>query len=143
MIISDTEYKKIMEYMPVVCVDGLIINENREFLLVKRKNEPLKNEYWLPGGRLHKNEKLEEAIKRKMTEELNIEVEIIKSLGYFEEFFDNTVQEVNGGFHALSIVFLLKLKNANIKLDNQSTDWKWFKVLPERFKSYNLEKEIL
>ncbi len=142
MIIDENDYIKIMETMPVVCVDGLIVNNKKEFLLVKRNNEPLKGQYWLPGGRLHKNETLENSIKRKIYEELRCEVKIIKSLGYFEEFFGETKQNVNSGFHAISIVFLLKLLSSDILLDNQSDDWKWFSKLPERFNTYNLLNKI-
>ena len=57
--------------MPVVCVDALIINEN-EYLLVKRKNDPLKNKFWMVGGRLNKNELIVNGIKRKIYEEIGI-----------------------------------------------------------------------
>ena len=45
MFLEQKLYKKIMESMPIVCVDALIINEKKEYLLVKRKNEPLKNKF--------------------------------------------------------------------------------------------------
>jgi len=125
-----------METMPVVCVDGLVINDRGEFLLVKRKNEPLKNEYWLPGGRLHKGESLKEAIQRKMRQELGVDVEILQDLGYFEEFFEKTHQNVSGGFHAISFIFLVRVKSNDIKLDAQSAEWKWFTELPPRLLAY-------
>lgn len=123
-------YKYIVENMPVVCVDGLIVNQNGEYLLVKRKNEPLKGEYWVPGGRLLKNEKLEDAIRRKMVEEVGIGVKILRLIGFFEVVFDKTHLDLKGGFHAVSFVFLLNPLEENIVLDNQSSGWKWFKELP-------------
>lgn len=142
MILSNEAYLNIIETMPVVCIDGLIINEKKQFLLVKRANEPLKNEFWMPGGRLHKNEKCEDGIKRKILQELNAEVEIIKCLGHFEEFFEKTEQNVKNGFHAISIVFLLRLLNQNIKLDEQSMEWIWTEKLPMRLKNYNILERI-
>ena len=92
----------------------------------------------MPGGRLFKNEKLVSGIKRKMMEELGVEVKVIKNLGFFEEFFESTEQDKNLDFHCISFVFLLHLKNEEISLDSQSSDWKWFSELPERLISYNL-----
>ena len=54
--IEEKDYIKIMQTIPVVCVDALIQNKKQEFLLVKRDNEPLKGKFWMPGGRLHKGE---------------------------------------------------------------------------------------
>jgi len=115
MFLEQKLYKKIMESMPIVCVDALIINEKKEYLLVKRKNEPLKNKFWMVGGRLQKNELIEEGIKRKLKEEVNIEVGLIKYLGHFEEFFKNTEQKINGNFHSISFVFLVFV-NSKIKI---------------------------
>ena len=138
MILNEIDYIKVIETMPIVCVDALIINEKNQYLLVKRTNEPLKDEYWLPGGRLHKNELLEESIKRKVREELGVDGKIIKLIGHFEEFFDKTSQQTNKNFHAISFVFLIEILSFNISLDNQASDWKWFNTLPDRLKLYNL-----
>jgi colanic acid biosynthesis protein WcaH len=137
MFLEQKLYKKIMESMPIVCVDALIINEKKEYLLVKRKNEPLKNKFWMVGGRLQKNELTEEGIKRKLKEEVNIEAGLIKYLGHFEEFFNNTEQKINGNFHSISFVFLVFV-NSKIKIDidNQSLEYKWFIKLPKIFKTH-------
>jgi hypothetical protein len=86
------EYKRVLSALLIVCVDCLVLNDKGEFLLVKGKNEPLKGEYWIPGGRIYKNERLVDAVHRKMREEIGVEVEIVRKLGFFEEFFDKTVE---------------------------------------------------
>lgn len=131
-MIPAERYKMILEEMPIVCIDSVIVNASGEYLLVKRNNQPLKGEYWLPGGRLMKNETLREAVKRKMNQELGIDVEIEKLLGFFETVFKKTTVDVVGGFHAVSFVFLLKPLQEKIVLDNQSSNWKWFKELPKK-----------
>jgi len=133
-MIPSEDFKMIVENMPIVCIDGVIENEKGEYLLVKRKNEPLKGEYWVPGGRLLKNEKLEDAINRKMEQELSTKVKVGKILGFFEKVFEKTHLNVHSGFHGISFVFLLTPLDQNIMLDNQSTDWKWCKELPKKFK---------
>lgn len=129
-MIPEKRYKMILENMPIVCIDSVIVNIKGEYLLVKRNNHPLKGEYWLPGGRLMKNETLRKAVKRKMHQELGIDVEIERLLGFFETVFKKTSMDVAGGFHAVSFVFLLKPLQEKIVLDHQSSSWKWFKELP-------------
>lgn len=130
-MIPTKDYKMILENMPIVCVDGVIINEDNEYLLVRRINEPMKNVFWIPGGRLLKNETLEEGIRRKMKQELDIYVKVEKLLGFFEEFFERSSNEISSGLHVISFVFLLAIHNqSDIKLDDQSSEWKWSKKLP-------------
>lgn len=130
------EYRRILRAVPIVCVDCLVANGEGQYLLVKRRNEPMKGEYWVPGGRVHKNEKLADAVHRKMREEIGIEVIIIKNLGFFEEFFERTAEEVEGGTHVISFVYLVKPKSFDIHLDDQSSEWGWFSRAPPRLRQY-------
>ena len=52
--IEEDLYKKIWLEMPIPCVDIIFQNKEGYFLLLKRNNEPLKSEFWLPGGRILK-----------------------------------------------------------------------------------------
>lgn len=122
--------------MPIVCVDCLVVNERGEFLLVKRGNEPLIGEYWVPGGRVRKGERLVDAVHRKMREEIGVDVDILENVGFFEEFYEKTSENAEGGVHSISFVYLVKPKNHNIKLDTQSSAWGWFKEMPEKLRTY-------
>lgn len=135
--ISDSEYKKILENMPVCCVD-LIINHNKKVLLIKRKNKPVKGQWWVPGGRVYKNEKLGEAVIRKAKEELGIEVKIERELGIYETFFDKgPFPNLKTGVHTLNITFIVKpLENQEIKLDRASSEYKWIDKIEENHHPY-------
>lgn len=52
MFIPENDYKKILSTMPILCVD-LIIFFDGKCLLLKKKNEPAKGQYWFPGGRVY------------------------------------------------------------------------------------------
>jgi colanic acid biosynthesis protein WcaH len=132
MRLSAEDYRKFLSTMPIVCVDCLVMNDRGEYLLVKRRNEPLKDEFWVPGGRLHKNERLADAVHRKMREEIGVEVEIVDQLGYFEEFFERTAEGAEGGAHSICFLFLVRAKSDDIRLDEQSSEWGWFAAAPER-----------
>jgi GDP-mannose mannosyl hydrolase len=132
MLLPTHEYRKFLDTMPIVCVDCLAVNGAGEYLLVKGNNEPLKGEFWLPGGRVLKNERLVDAVHRKMSEELGIEVEVVRNCGFFEEFFAIGPNNTRGGVHSISFVFLVKPKSSKIRLDGQSSEWGWFRHLPTR-----------
>ena len=63
--IPEEEYQKIMKTMPVFCGDFLIFAE-KKYLLIKRKQEPCKDVYWVIGGRLRFKETMAELAERVM-----------------------------------------------------------------------------
>ena len=126
-------YKRIIDLLPILCVDAAVLHKGK-YILVKRKNEPVKGGWWVPGGRVLKGETMEEAVIRKTKEELGIKVKIIKPLGYFEHYFRENEFGVKSGIHQVSIVFLVKPLSLNIKLDEQSGTWEFSKNLPKTFK---------
>lgn len=125
-------YTAILEALPLLCVDVVIVHQNK-YLLVKRKNKPAKDKWWVPGGRVIKGEKMEDAVKRKVKEELGIEIKILSTLGYYEDTWTKNESDVIGGLHTVSIVFLATPLNMAVSLDNQSAEWKLSKRLPKRF----------
>tara|TARA_B100000686_G_C16795142_1_gene981709 strand:- start:1261 stop:1683 length:423 start_codon:yes stop_codon:yes gene_type:complete len=124
-------YRSFVDVMPILCVDCIIINELGQYLLVKRMNEPLKGEWWIPGGRVCKGETLEDAVHRKIGEELGICLKNLNALGYYEDQFNKNPLNVES-LHTLGIVFTAEPENLEIKLDGQSGGWKFFEKLPER-----------
>ena len=50
--IEEDLYKQICAQMPIPCVDIVLQNKDEHFLLLKRANEPLKSQFWVPGGRV-------------------------------------------------------------------------------------------
>ncbi len=131
-LIPEETYRSIVDTMPILCVDAIIRNDRQEVLLVKRTNEPLKDEWWVPGGRVYKGESLENAIKRKIKEELGIDIKIKGAVGYYEDQFEKNPLNLESGLHTLGIVFEAEPQSLNIKLDGQSGGWKFFDKIPAR-----------
>lgn len=130
-MIPEAIYKQIIKYIPILCVDIIIKNKDGEYLLIKRKNKPLKGEWWIIGGRVHHGENLIEAAKRKVKQEVGLNTGDLKPLGYYEEFFDDS--PFKSPIHTISFVFSTVIKKGNVILDNQSSGFGWFKTLPKKF----------
>tara|TARA_Y100000590_G_C15748301_1_gene1023096 strand:+ start:9712 stop:10143 length:432 start_codon:yes stop_codon:yes gene_type:complete len=137
-IIEKSLYQKIVKSIPILCID-LIIVYDKKYLLVKRNENPLKGEWWVPGGRVLLGETIEQTAKRKLEEEIGIKLDsYMKVEGIYEDFFDNSSMG-DHLYHTLSIVFKIEIDNIdNIKLDSTSNNWALRCTLPKRFKS-NLE----
>ena len=115
-------------------MDIIFRNESGKFLLLRRNNEPLKNKWWVVGGRIKTGEAAQNACIRKAFEELGIEINKPKFLGYYEDVFDKNSFEDNRTYHTISLVFEAKIKAKQVfKLDDQHLEWKWFDKLPTRF----------
>jgi colanic acid biosynthesis protein WcaH len=113
-------YAKIVELMPIVCVDILIHDKGGKVLLVRRNQEPAKGKWWLVGGRVHKGERLEEAVWRKCEEEVGLKQVRIKSdslIGIYEHFFDVSAQGVPT--HTICLAYSVEVDDlSEVKTDN-------------------------
>ena len=66
--------KRLYPDQPIVGVGAVIIYENK-ILLEKRKNEPSRGKWTIPGGLVELGESLESAVVREAREETCLEVE--------------------------------------------------------------------
>ena len=105
-----------------VTVDVVVFNENRnEILLIKRKNNPFKDCWALPGGFVDENEDLEEAAKRELKEETNVTVSEFIQIGAFGK----PGRDPRG--HMVSIAFSAQLTSQqDIKPLDDAKEVKWF-----------------
>src|SRR3990167_3527131 len=79
-------YKKIVELVPILCVD-VVLKHKGKYALVKRLNEPLKGLWWIPGGRAFKGEKTINTAKRKVKEETGLITKNFKIVGIYEDSY--------------------------------------------------------
>lgn len=95
--ILNDKYGKFYIYTPRIAADTIVINKNKEVLLIKRKNPPYG--WAIPGGFVDYNEKVEDAAKREIFEETGI---ILKSVTLFG-VYSNPSRDYRG--HTVSVVY--------------------------------------
>lgn len=107
---------------PTSTVDTIIQKDSR-ILLIKRKNEPFKGYFALPGGFVNEGEKVEAAAKREVMEETSLDVELVDILGVYSD----PSRDPRG--HIMSTVFIgkpLYINNtikARAQDDAAEVDW--------------------
>lgn len=144
MMIPRDQYARMTECLPILCVDLVIRNSAGDILLIKRENEPLKGQWWVVGGRVHKGETLEEAAIRKAKEEVGVRLDNLQLMGYYEDTFEKSPFGLATPLHSVSVVFSASIHDGqSIRLDDQSSEWKYSKELPERFRCTLVGKENL
>ncbi len=121
-------YNQFLDKMPIVCVDLLLYSPKRnQFLLIRRNQEPLKGNLYFPGGRLFKNETLENGCKRIAKTETGLDCEVRRFLGVYETDFANS--SVEGiGTHTINLTYFLIAKNDEVKIDETSSSFTWTSV---------------
>ncbi|MEE9345305.1 MAG: GDP-mannose mannosyl hydrolase [Methylococcales bacterium] len=126
------EFIDIINAAPLVSVDLIIQNKNKEILLGKRLNRPAKGFWFAPGGRIKKNETLDNAIARVSQTELGMTLKKQNSWflgGYDHIYTDNYLNKDNINTHyvALGYAFMLS-ENPKIKIDVQHSEITWLSV---------------
>ncbi len=114
--------------MPVFCIDFLFKN-NYEYLLLKRKQEPLKNYYWVPGGRLLINESIDNCAYRIQKREIGHYFSNYELIGFSNYFFKKTIN--SRALHTPTLLFEINIENKFIpSLDKTHSEYLWTKKLP-------------
>jgi 8-oxo-dGTP diphosphatase len=103
-----------------VAIKALIRKGDRYLMIYKSDKEDMNpNTIDRPGGRIEFGEKIEDALKREVKEEVGIEIEIKKPL--------NIWGFVKGNLHLVGITFLAEYKSGEIILSGEHVKFEWLK----------------
>ena len=117
--------KKLLQFRPAAY--AIIINDGKVLLLDTRSTGKM----FLPGGGVNIGEKVEDALKREVREEVGIKIEIKKLLKFKESFF--YYDPLKEAYHNFSFFFLCEAKifefldNDKIE-DNEAVDPQWVEI---------------
>lgn len=127
MLAPEELYLRIVQVMPIPCVDLLITDREGRVLLIKRKHEPAAGQWWFPGGRVHFGETRAAAAIRKLKEECGIHAAFAEELGTYDVILDASA----AGYvsHGITTLFQIHVENrTSVELDGQSIAFDWHTV---------------
>ncbi|MGE6567063.1 GDP-mannose mannosyl hydrolase [Shewanella vesiculosa] len=142
MFLDKQTFTTVIASTPLVSIDLVVINHLGQALLGKRLNKPAKDFWFVPGGRIVKNELLADAFKRLTRDELGTEFSISQAslLGPYDHFYDDCVfsadlvsTDSDGDYvstHYVAIAYVLKLTHelTDLPLNIQHAQYQWFDV---------------
>ena len=123
MYLPKNDFIEIVKRTPLVAIDLCIIKEQK-ILLGCRNNSPAKSYFFVPGGRIMKNEKIEQSIERITREEIGYELKKNNNefIGVYEHFYDdNFLGNTEFNTHYIILAFLIHYSGLK-KLKNRPTD---------------------
>lgn len=91
---------------PRIAVSAVILDRGK-ILLVKRATSPSKGKWALPGGKVEYGERMAEAVRREVREEVGLDIEPICVFRIVE------IVCPERGYHFVLAVFLARLKGVN------------------------------
>ena len=97
-------------------------------LLIKRANEPFKNQWALPGGYVDMSEKIEDAAHRELSEETGAKIDNLDFLGFFDAVErDPRERTVSFAFWSKTSINQQQIKAAD---DASKAEWHSINELP-------------
>lgn len=124
----DEVFKSVINHAPLISIDLIVENEQGEYLLGLRRNRPAQGYWFVPGGRMLKNESLDEAFKRLTKTELGIELERSQAVfqGVYEHFYEDSVFGEGVSTHYIVLAHRVKFESSAINLDEkQHSEYRW------------------
>ena len=129
MKLSSADFKTIVKSTPLISID-LIVRDNRgNVLLGKRMNRPAQGFWFVPGGRVLKDEPFELTFKRLIKEEIGLDNVKPIFKGIYQHFYDDNFSQESFSTHyfvlAYEIVFRGDLTSLPLE---QHSKYQWFTV---------------
>jgi len=132
MILEPQVFIEVIRLTPLVSVDLIVRNPAGAVLVGLRANRPAQGCWFVPGGRICKDERIAEALQRVSQAELGISIapEQARFKGVYEHLYeDNFLERPGFGTHYIVLAHEITLPDDLASLaDAQHTDLRWMSV---------------
>lgn len=141
MYLDDSTFKTVVSSTPLVSIDLVIRDAAGRALLGLRTNRPAQNQWFVPGGRVLKNERLAEAFTRLVAAELGVQLSIDRArlLGVYDHLYSDSIWGDSVSTHYVVTAFELDASDLiatetggafslDTLPDKQHADYRWFEV---------------
>jgi colanic acid biosynthesis protein WcaH len=126
------DFAAVVRRTPLLSIDLIVKDTASRVLLGLRRNNPAKGMYFVPGGVVFKNERIDAAFRRIAGNELGLTRDRSEArfVGVAEHFYDTNFREEPGyGTHYVVLVHELALPDTEVvKPDAQHAEMQWMTV---------------
>ncbi|WP_432459138.1 GDP-mannose mannosyl hydrolase [Agarivorans sp. QJM3NY_25] len=120
-------FKTVIQSTPLVSIDLIVRNASGQILLGKRNNRPAKGYWFVPGGRVLKDEPLDTAFPRLMRQELGLDNATSSFKGVYQHFYDDNFSSDDFTTHYVVLAYEIVVHGSLSGLpDEQHCEYHWF-----------------
>jgi len=139
-MLNNQIFKTVISHAPLISID-LIIKKNNKILLGRRLNKPAQGYFFTIGGRVYKNESINDTLMRITKNELNIELKLLpKFLGVFEHFYDVGFY-LDISTHYVNLAYEIEVEEVPNLPTEQHDQYQWL-TTSELLKSKKVHKYV-
>src|SRR5258708_32802225 len=140
MMLSVPDFLDVVRLTPLVSIDLIVSDHAGRVLVGRRRNRPALGTWFVPGGRIRKNESLDTAFTRIVDEDLGVacvERSAARFGGLFEHMYgDNFAGEDKITTHYVVLAYALALQNTiSVGRFDQHSQYAW--IPPEELLTRN------
>jgi colanic acid biosynthesis protein WcaH len=129
MTLSDSEFADVVKNTPLVSIDLIISDPTGAILMGWRNNEPAKDTWFVPGGRIRKNELIAGAFERILAAETGLRIPFPDAqFGHVYEhiYAENCFGDPGFGTHYCVLAYVLRLdRQPDLGMDHQHSKFAW------------------
>ncbi|CAG9174341.1 GDP-mannose mannosyl hydrolase [Cupriavidus respiraculi] len=122
-------FRTVVASTPLVAIDLLVRDGDGRYLVGRRRNPPARGSWFVPGGRIRKDERLAQALQRLCEEELGGGTRVGAAVfrGAYEHFYDiNFAGEEGASTHYVVLAYEMALEQATAALpEAQHGAYRW------------------
>jgi colanic acid biosynthesis protein WcaH len=126
------DFLKVVEKTPLVSIDLIVHDPDGKILLGFRKNRPAQNTWFVPGGKIMKDERMADAIRRISKAELGIEIpcEGFQFKGVYEHLYpDNFADSPGISTHYIVLAYETHLTSLlGPPPPDQHSEYRWMTI---------------
>jgi colanic acid biosynthesis protein WcaH len=140
-MLDSKTFKTVINSTPLISID-LLVKKDNKILLGKRINKPAQGYLFSIGGRVYKNESIQQATARIAKTELNIELKLTpKFIGVYEHFYDDGIYK-DISTHYINLAYEVDINNEMLNLPTeQHNEYQWLSI-DELLKSKQVHKYV-
>lgn len=143
--LSYNKFKDLVKNGPLASIDFNILNEYDESLFLYRLTPPASKKFFTPGGRILKNEPINNAIARILNDELNLSIKSASSIKFIkvnEHFYADSAFSNSVSTHYVNLLYEINVKKDSLtSLDKEFDDHKdliW--IAKQEIKKYDIHE---
>ena len=126
-MLGDQIFKTVVDSTPLVSIDILLKKDNK-VLLGRRVNKPAQGYFFSIGGRINKNETIDNAMARVALNEINIDLKSTPEfIGLLEHFYDDSMYE-NVSTHYVNLAYEYEVEEILNLPTEQHSEYQWFSI---------------